>query len=89
MQVQKMDIRGQVCPSSLLLVLREVNQQHQRLMSGQLNLVVLTDNRDATGTVPDAVKNMGLDAVVEKIDGCYQITITNANHEALQTGQWK
>ena len=74
MKVIKMDIRGQICPSSLLLVLREINQQHQELMTGQLSIVVLTDNRDATGTIPEAVRNMGIDAVVEKMDGYYRIT---------------
>ena len=74
MKVLKMDIRGQICPLSLLLVLREINQQHQELMTGQLSIVVATDNRDATGTIPEAIRNMGIDAVTEKLDGYYRIT---------------
>lgn len=74
MKTVEMDIRGQVCPSSLLLVLREINQHHPLIASGNLVLVVLTDNRDATGTIPDAVHNMGLAAKVEKIGGYYRIT---------------
>ncbi len=74
MKVLKMDIRGQICPSSLLLVLREMNLHHQELVRGNLSIEVLTDNRDATGTIPDAVRNMGIEAFVEKMDGYYRIT---------------
>jgi TusA-related sulfurtransferase len=69
-----MDIRGQICPSSLLLVLREMNLHHQELVRGKLSIEVLTDNRDATGTIPEAVRNMGIEAFVEKMDGYYRIT---------------
>ncbi len=74
MKVLKMDIRGQICPSSLLLVLREMNLHHQELVRGKLSIEVLTDNRDATGTIPEAVRNMGIEAFVEKMDGYYRIT---------------
>ncbi len=79
MKTLEMDIRGQVCPSSLLLVLREINRHHQELISGQLCIVILTDNRAATGTVPEAVRNMGVDAVVEKVDKYYRITTQQQN----------
>lgn len=74
MKVLRMDIRGQICPSSLLLVLREMNLHHQELVRGKLSIEVLTDNRDATGTIPEAVRNMGIEAFVEKMDGYYRIT---------------
>ena len=77
------DIRGQICPSSLLLALREVNRQHQELLAGHLRMMILTDNRDATGTVPEAVRIMGLDADVEKADGYYSITIKKMNDSIL------
>jgi len=80
MKTLEMDIRGQVCPSSLLLVLREINRQHRDLIAGHLRMVILTDNRDATGTVPEAVRNMGVDAVVEKVDGYYRITTQQLKH---------
>lgn len=70
------DIRGQVCPSCLLLSLREVNRHHDALQSGTLKLVVLTDSRYATGTVPGAVQNMGLVAKVDKEEGYYRIVIS-------------
>lgn len=79
MKMQEMDIRGQLCPSSLLLALREVNRQYQELLAGDLRMMILTDNRDATGTVPEAVRAMGLDADVEKADGYYRITIKQQN----------
>lgn len=79
MKTVEMDIRGQICPSSLLLVLREVNQRHAQLLAGELSLVVLTDNRDAVGTIPDAVNNMGFVAEVEKLAGCYRITIQRSH----------
>lgn len=79
MKVVEMDIRGQVCPSSLLLALREVNQHRQEIIAGQLSIVILTDNRDATGTIPEATRNMGIDAVVEKLDGYYRITTQQQN----------
>ncbi len=79
MKTVEMNIRGQVCPSCLLLVLREVNQRHHELVAGDLCLVILTDNRDATGTIPEAVNNMGIAAAVEKVAGYYRITIQNQN----------
>jgi TusA-related sulfurtransferase len=79
MKVIEMDIRGQICPSSLLLALREVNQHRQELIAGHLSVVILTDNRDATGTIPEATRNMGIDAVVEKLDGYYRITTQHQN----------
>lgn len=74
-EIIEKDIRGQICPSSLLLVLREVNQNFERLASGQLELQVLTDNRDATGTIPATIENMGLHAEVKKSAGYYRILV--------------
>ena len=72
----ELDIRGQVCPSCLLLTLREVNKHHPDLIAGRAGLVVLIDSRDATGTIPATVRNMGLDAQVDKVEGYYRIVIT-------------
>jgi TusA-related sulfurtransferase len=79
MKTVNMDIRGQICPSSLLLVLREVNRQHRQLLKGDLCMVILTDNRDATGTIPDALRNMGISTIVEKMAGHYRLTIQRQN----------
>ena len=74
-EILEKDIRGQICPSSLLLALREINKNFYRLAAGGLEIIVLTDNRDATGTIPTTVENMGLHAEVEKIAGYYRIHV--------------
>ncbi|TLM60402.1 MAG: sulfurtransferase TusA family protein [Deltaproteobacteria bacterium] len=71
----ELDIRGQVCPSCLLLTLREINTHHADLSAGRLSLVVLTDSRDATGTIPAAAKNMGLAAQLDKVEEYYRVII--------------
>lgn len=71
-----LDIRGQVCPSSLLLTLRALNQNVDALRHGRLTLRVLTDSRDAIVTIPNAALNMGLQAVLEKLpQGHYEVVI--------------
>lgn len=74
----ELDIRGQVCPSCLLLTLREVNKHHGALSAGRVCLTVLTDSRDATGTIPAAVKDMGLVALLDKIEDYYRVTISRS-----------
>lgn len=74
-EILEKDIRGQICPSSLLLALREINEQFARLEAGDREVVVLTDNRDATGTIPATVENMGLHAEVEKTSGYYRVVV--------------
>ena len=70
------DIRGQICPSSLLFTLKEVNEQRQALKEHNMKIVIKTDNRDAINTIPDAVSTMGYITNVEKKDTYYQIEIT-------------
>jgi len=74
----ELDIRGQVCPSCLLLALREVNIRHAALHAGQVQVAVLTDNRHATGTIPETVRDMGLFAKVDKLDGYYRVVISKS-----------
>lgn len=74
-EICEFDIRGQICPSSLLLVLREVNARREALMNESCQILVATDNRDATGTIPATIESMGLAAVLEKKDDHYQILI--------------
>lgn len=71
----ELDIRGQVCPSTLLTTLKEVNGNFDRLKAGTLRLVVKTDARDATGTIPPMVKSMGFAVSVLKEQGYYTIVI--------------
>ena len=72
----KIDIRGQVCPSSLLSTLREINLHHNSLHSGSDIINVLTDNRDALTTIPQAAMNMGYFVKVLKKEGYYSIAIS-------------
>jgi len=76
-EIIELDIRGQICPSCLLLTLREVNKHHADLAAGHSRLVVLIDSRDATTTIPEAVKTMGLMATVEKQAGAYRVVIAH------------
>ena len=69
------DIRGQICPSSLLFTLRELNKEQQALKDEKVVLIIKTDNRNAIATIPEAVASMGYSAAVEKKEGYYQIEI--------------
>lgn len=70
-----LDIRGQICPACLLISLKELNNNRDIIKNGQASLVVLTDHRDATRTIPNAVTAMGYSVSVEKREGYYEITI--------------
>ena len=74
-ELLEMDIRGQICPSCLLLALKEVNARAHELRDGSLELRILTDNRQATATIPDAVTNMGFEVDVVKEDGYYAVRV--------------
>lgn len=69
------DIRGQICPSTLLFTLREVNKEQQALKKEQLAIIIKTDNRNAIATISEAISSMGYTATVAKKDGYYQIEI--------------
>lgn len=70
------DITGQICPATLLIALREINSNMSAIKSGAARLLIRTDNRDCTNTIPEAAGNMGLTAAVEKSDGGYTILIS-------------
>ena len=74
-RVEKLNVYGQVCPSTLLLALREVNRLQDELHRGEVRLDIHTDNRFATATIPNAVRNMGLDAKVRKEEEGYLIEV--------------
>ena len=69
------DIRGQICPSCLLFTLREVNDQRSALKDGKIQILIKTDNRNATSTIPDAIASMGYAYTVIKKDSYYEIII--------------
>lgn len=75
MDIKEIDMRGQICPSSLLLALREISSNKVVLKARMLSLVFLTDNRDATVTIPDSAASMGYETTVTREDNYYRITI--------------
>ena len=74
-QVIELDICGQICPASLLVALREINRHVLKIKEGSIRLLIRTDNRDGTHTIPEAAYNMGLKVEVQKNESCYVITI--------------
>jgi len=69
------DIRGQICPSTLLVALREINRHRDALQDGSMGLLFITDNRDSTVTIPEAAENMGYRAEVRKVGHHYEVEI--------------
>jgi TusA-related sulfurtransferase len=76
-QVLEFDIRGQICPSTLLIALREINRHKIQLKEGLVRLIFKTNNRDCLVTIPDAAKNMGYSVEVVKNDEHYAIGIAS------------
>lgn len=74
-RVEKFNVFGQVSPATLLLSLREVNRLQDELHRGEVQLEIRTDNRFATATIPNAVRNMGFDAKVRKEEEGYLIQV--------------
>lgn len=75
-KIVEFDIRGQICPSTLLVALREMNRSFAAIDSGSVKLLFLTDNRDCIGTIPEAAANMGLHCSVEKSESGYGILVS-------------
>ncbi|MCF8057455.1 MAG: sulfurtransferase TusA family protein [Desulfocapsa sp.] len=70
-----LDMRGQVCPACLLVAMDALNKQKTVLKSGAKKLSILTDNREATTTIPSTANNMGYEVSVNKIDTYYEILV--------------
>ncbi|AJE02816.1 sulfurtransferase TusA family protein [Geobacter pickeringii] len=75
METIEFDIRGQVCPSTLLTALREINRYRNALREGKCRVAFLTDNRDATITIPETAGSMGYHVRVTKEAGHYLVTV--------------
>ena len=75
-EVLEFDIRGQICPSTLLVALKAMNEHRQELRRGRVALSILASNRDATVTIPEAAVNQGYRATVEKVGAHYVIAVT-------------
>ncbi len=74
-EIIEFDIRGQICPSSLLTTLKELNSLKQEIKAGRIIIIVKTDNRDATVTIPETAANMGYQVSAAKESDYYIITI--------------
>jgi TusA-related sulfurtransferase len=77
-----LNILGQVCPSCLLVVLKALNQHEQNLRSGKTRLLVRTDHRDSTRTVPESARKMGYLVDVKKTDHHYEISIGKPHEQS-------
>lgn len=75
MEVKEIDMRGQICPSSLLTALREINTNKTALRAGDLKISFLSDNRDSTATIPESAVNMGYGVSVVKEQDSYRIDV--------------
>jgi TusA-related sulfurtransferase len=75
METKEFDIRGQICPSSLLTALREINAHEEGLRQRRVRLRFLTDNRDCVTTIPESARTMGYAAEVRREQGCYRIEV--------------
>ena len=73
-----LDIRGQICPSCLLLALKEVTSSAEQIEAGRYSILIISDDRHATATIPDAVHNMGFTTAIDKTDRGYEILIYKA-----------
>lgn len=72
---KEIDLRGQICPSTLLTALRETNTNKTELRAGELRLVILTDNRSSTTHINESISAMGYRVEIVKEQEYYRITI--------------
>lgn len=79
-EIIKMDITKEVCPSTLLITLKAVNENKEKLRKGKAKMVVTLDHKPATQTIPYAVTKMGYTAKVRKLGSLYEITITGGKN---------
>ena len=71
----RLDLRGQICPSTLLVTLKAINANQAALRSGATVLSLLVDHRDATVTIPEAAENMGYRCTVSRSGTHYELTV--------------
>ena len=74
-EIVELDVRGQICPSCMLLALKQVNELETELKQAIKELHVLTDSRQATSTIPEAISKMGYQVDITDRDDGYHIRI--------------
>ena len=70
------DLRGRICPSTLLVAMKEMNDHRQQLQQGAVCLRLLLENRDATVTIPEMARNMGYQVELSKEGQHYELVIS-------------
>lgn len=76
-----LDIRGQICPACLLVTLQEIYKNRESLNSGEARMIIQTDHRDATRTIPGAVSAMGYQVSVSRVRNYYEIVLEYKNDD--------
>jgi TusA-related sulfurtransferase len=79
--VVELDLRGHVCPASLLISLKQLNAMRESLSNGETSLRVLTDNRESVPTISNAARSMGYAVTVEHADAHYVLLVERAGEE--------
>ena len=77
-QTVEVDVRGQVCPSTLLVAMDSLNKNRDGIRDGLVCLSIKTDNREATSTIPGTAESMGYAVQVSNMEGYYQIDICSS-----------
>lgn len=72
----ELNVLGQVCPACLIVALNEMNIHNKKLKKGTAELLIRTDHRDATRTIPESARAMGFEVLVERTDTYYEIQIS-------------
>ncbi|GAB4362614.1 MAG: hypothetical protein Kow00128_02500 [Deltaproteobacteria bacterium] len=83
--IVELDLRGQICPATLLRSLSEINRRRESLRNRSVVLSILTTNRESTATVSEAAIRMGYRVTVDREDAHYRIRI-EADPEAAGNG---
>ena len=74
-QTHHLDIRGQICPSCLLLTLREFNRTAAAIRAGSCEVEIVTDDRQATASIPATADRMGFVTEVAHREDGYHIRV--------------
>lgn len=70
-----LDLRGPICPSCLLVALKALNDNRNRIKKGRTVLVILTDQGDVARMLHHALTATGYDVNVERKEGYYETRI--------------
>ncbi|GAB4232564.1 MAG: hypothetical protein OHK0028_08020 [Deltaproteobacteria bacterium] len=79
--IVELDLRGHICPASLLISLKKMNAMREALSSGEAALRILTANRESVPTITDAARTMGYSVTVERTEAHYILLVEGAGEE--------